>query len=63
MIYVILAIIAIVSIICAIVARNQISNSKDEEEKKNTTHKWQVICGFIGALVIIVFAIYIFVFF
>ena len=55
--------IAIVSIVCGVVARKKINECSSEQEKKSVKAKWQLICGLLGGACILVAGILIFTMF
>ena len=52
--YLILGLIAVITICISIYARKKISECKSEEEKRITKAKWQLICGLLGMACVIV---------
>lgn len=60
MIYILLAEIVIIAMIFSAVAKKEIAECKTEEESRTVRAKWQLIFGMIGAAMILVVGIYIF---
>lgn len=61
--YIILILLAVITMVLGIVARNKIEECKTENEKKVVKAKWQLICGLMGITCIIVAGILIFTMF
>lgn len=63
MLYAFLILIAVISIVCSVIARKQINNCSTEKEQKSMKAKWQLICGLLGVSCILIAGILIFTMF
>lgn len=60
MIYIFMVVIAALTMIFSVIARKKIAECKTEEERRIVKAKWQLICGLMGAAVIVCAAVIIF---
>lgn len=63
MIYVFMTVFAVLALIAAAVARKKIDECENEAERRAVKAKWQLICGLLGAAVIVCAAVMIFIMF